>query len=678
MAANQGCAGVDGESIALLDTYINIALAELTQALEESSYQPLPAKQIFIPKASGEWRELAVPTVRDRIIQQALLQILHPLVEPQFSDSSFAYCPGRSHHQAVAEVCRWGQQGYEWILDGDIVDYFGQVQHPRLKLEVQRFLPKDWTETAWQLIDAWLKAGILTPKGIVIPQKGLPQGAVISPLLANIYLDAFDTAVGNLGLKLVRYADDFVVLGRREEQIVQAQAEIAQLLTRMGLQLHPQKTQVTNFDKGFRFLGHVFTGELVLPIRKPQEIQLPRASQPLGYRLVHSSPAASEITAMQQALVAALKKSQKPIPPPLFVVLGYTIRPNQSVKISSQEHLWLSEMATIYLVEQGTSITKEQGRFRVQPPQGEVVEIPIREVERILIFGNSQLTTAVLCTCLEENIPVIFLSQLGEYKGQLWNAENRDMNIEKAQFQRQSDEFFRLQMARAVVQGKLFNSKLLLLRLNRKRRLESIQTAIVGISTDLEALENAQNVAEIMGYEGCGAARYFPALGQAITSEGFELRERVFHPPDNPMNAMLSFGYTQLLNNVFSLLLAEGVNPYLGNLHGTDKQRADLAFDLMEEFRSPIVDTLVMKLVNQKIIKPTDFSWYKENGGIYLINPARRVFLKYFEEKISELVSHPDIQTQVSYRRAIQLQIRRYKLFLVNDDFIYEPWLRRQ
>ncbi|MEG4420777.1 CRISPR-associated endonuclease Cas1 [Microcoleus sp. LAD1_D5] len=294
------------------------------------------------------------------------------------------------------------------------------------------------------------------------------------------------------------------------------------------------------------------------------------------------------------------------------------------------------------------------------------------------LLDRCEIFTDLCFVALEENIPVIFLSQLGEYKGQLWNAENRSMTIELAQFDRRQDEFFRLQMARAVVQGKLYNSKLLLLRLNRKRRLETIQAAINGLSTDLEALENAENIAEILGYEGCGAARYFPALGQAITSEGFELTERVFHPPNNPMNALLSFGYTQLLNNVFSLLLAEGVNPYLGNLHGTDDQRADLAFDLMEEFRSPIVDTLVMKLVNQKIIKPTDFSWYKENGGIYLTNTARRIFLKYFEERISELVTHSDIQTQVSYRRAIQFQIRRYKQYLVNDAFIYEPWLRRQ
>jgi len=150
----------------------------------------------------------------------------------------------------------------------------------------------------------------------------------------------------------------------------------------------------------------------------------------------------------------------------------------------------------------------------------------------------------------------------------------------------------------------------LLLRLNRKRQLPAVADAIEAISERIAAvLEPAQTQTreQIFGYEGAGAARYFPALGQLIVNAGFELQERTFHPPRDPMNSLLSFGYSLLLDNVFSLLQAEGLNPYLGNLHGGERPKAYLAFDLMEEFRSPIADTLAMKLVNQKVIKPTDF-----------------------------------------------------------------------
>jgi CRISPR-associated protein Cas1 len=352
--------------------------------------------------------------------------------------------------------------------------------------------------------------------------------------------------------------------------------------------------------------------------------------------------------------------------------------------------LWEMMMSNLYLMQQGMTLRREQERFVVkdggrraedggeEEKEGSYFdfnlsagfEVPIREVRQILIFGNIQLTTAVISTCLESQIPVIFLTQSGEYKGHLWSAESADLVIQTAQFQRQQDEPFKLAMARTVVQGKLWNSKQLLLRLNRKRQLPEVADAIARINEYMEAVSipaNTSTLDQIRGYEGAGAAQYFPALGRLIAQSGFSLTERNFYPPKDPINALLSFGYTLLLNNVFSLILAEGLSPYLGNLHGAERPKAYLAFDLMEEFRSPIVDTLVMKLVNQKIIKPTDFTEANQKGSIYLSQTARRGFLKHFEERICEKLAHPDVKQQVSYRRIIQLQIQRYVKSLLSN-----------
>jgi CRISPR-associated protein Cas1 len=272
---------------------------------------------------------------------------------------------------------------------------------------------------------------------------------------------------------------------------------------------------------------------------------------------------------------------------------------------------------------------------------------------------------------------VIFLTQMGEYKGHLWSAEAADLVVETAQFQRRQEAFQR-SMAREIVQGKLWNSKQLLLRLNRKRQLTTIADVINKLDADREAvsrLENTQTLDQIRGYEGAGAARYFAALNQLIVHPGFVLQERVFHPPTDPMNALLSFAYTLLFNNVFSLLLVEGLNPYLGNLHGAERPKPYLAFDLMEEWRSPIADTLVMKLVNQKILSPTDFTYLNQEGGVYLEGTARRLFLKHFDARLNEQLSHPDVQQQVSYRRAIQLQIQRYKRAVLGNQ-PYQPFRR--
>jgi CRISPR-associated protein Cas1 len=381
---------------------------------------------------------------------------------------------------------------------------------------------------------------------------------------------------------------------------------------------------------------------------------------------------------MQLALVKALKTEGKPIPPPLFVVLGYKVREKMPIAIESKEIVWRNGMSSLYVVQQGTALQKEQGRFILKPPKEEELEVPIREVERILVFGNVQLSTAVISTCLNLHIPVVFLSQLGEYKGHLWSAETADLVVEAAQFGKRQDEVFQRQVARAIVYGKLWNSRQMLVRLNRKRQLTEVETAIATLATSLAILEDpAQDltVESLRGYEGNGAACYFQGLGQLITNPGFSWQGRNFHPPTDPINSLLSFGYTLLFNNVLSLLLAEGLNPYLGNLHGAERQKAYLAFDLMEEFRSPVVDSLVMRLVNQKSIRPTDFTWPKENGGVYLTDPARRVFLKNFEQRMSSKTSHPDIQESVSHRRIIQLQIQRYKQALMGSK-LYEAFLR--
>ena len=297
--------------------------------------------------------------------------------------------------------------------------------------------------------------------------------------------------------------------------------------------------------------------------------------------------------------------------------------------------------------------------------------MPIREIERILVFGNVQLSTAVIGTCLALRIPIIFLSQLGEYKGHLWSAETTDLIVEAQQFERQHDDAFCEQTARHIVAGKLWNSKIFLLRQNRKRRSPEVKLAAERIDAMIKTLQTGQlrlTLEKIRGYEGAAANHYFQSFPHLITHPDFEWHGRNFHPPTDPINSLLSFGYTLLFNNVFSLLLAEGLNPYLGHLHGAERQKAYLAFDLMEEFRSPIVDAFVMRLINQKVIRPSDFTWPKENGGVYLTGPARRVFLKHFEQRITERLSHPDVKEPVTYRRVIQLQVIRYKKALLGNQ----------
>lgn len=418
VAKNRGCAGVDGETVSRFAAYAEARLAQLIRQLMAGTYQPLPLRQLWIPKKDGTWRGLAVPTVRDRIVQQALLNVLHPIFEPQFETCSFAYRPGRSHLTATRQVHTLQQRGYDWVLDADLVKYFDNVQHSRLLAEVAERLPlqaNDLNAMVLGLVEAWISAGVFTKQGLILPEKGIPQGSVVSPILANIYLDDFDEIMLAAGLKLVRYADDFLLLGKSHGQVKEGEMLVAQTLESMGLSLHPNKTQITNFQRGFRFLGHVFSGDLVIRQRgktkQQRALENARVAQkevPLD-KLIYADPA-SQPTLLEGALVEALKSLHQPIPPPLFVVLGYGVREVKPVKIESKEWSWQAGMATLYLVQQGMMLRKEQGRFVVEPPKkekgGVAVEIPILEVERILVLGNVQLTTAAISVCLKEQIPL--------------------------------------------------------------------------------------------------------------------------------------------------------------------------------------------------------------------------------------------------------------------------------
>jgi CRISPR-associated protein Cas1 len=328
-------------------------------------------------------------------------------------------------------------------------------------------------------------------------------------------------------------------------------------------------------------------------------------------------------------------------------------------------------MSLLYLTQQGSKLHKDHGRFVLSLPDQNAIDIPMSEVEQVMIFGNVQITTPTISACLNRHIPVVFLSQTGTYRGHLWNAEYDNYRAEAAQFERFNDESWQFTIAREIVKGKAWNSKQLLLKLNRRRQREEVAMAVTRIDRDLRSVDqltpSPAALDSLRGHEGAIAAHYFPALGQLITNPSFSLITRRRRPATDPVNALLSFGYMLLFNNVLSLLHLEGLNPYLGNLHRSDRHETQLAFDLMEEFRSPIVDTLVLTLLNQQVLEPEDFLPPKPDGAVYLNDASRRRYLQAFEDRIMTPAHHPDTPDSVPYRRIIQLQIRRYKQSLLED-----------
>jgi len=254
---NKGAAGIDQVTLAAVEEYgAERLLVELQRDLREGTYRPSPARRVDIPKPTGGKRPLGIPTVRDRIAQQAARLVLEPIFEAGFSDASHGFRPRRSAIDAMEKLRKGFTGGRVWALDADIRDFFGSIDH---ELLMEKVAERVADRRVAKLIRKWLRAGVMEAGAYRQTVAGTPQGGVISPLLANVYLHALDLAFkGDSHGLLVRYADDFVVLCRSESEARAAEAKAREILASLGLELHPDKTKVVDLREGregFDFLG---------------------------------------------------------------------------------------------------------------------------------------------------------------------------------------------------------------------------------------------------------------------------------------------------------------------------------------------------------------------------------------------------------------------------------------
>lgn len=256
--ANKGAAGIDRQSIEGFAAHELVYLSELAKDLEQGKYRPQAVRRVDIPKAGGKTRPLGIPTVKDRIVQTAVKRVIEPILEKEFLPTSYGFRPGKGCKDALREVDGYLREGYTHVVDADLKGYFDSIPHDLLTKRIEEHI-SDGRLLA--LLASWLQQDIVKDLERWQPTAGTPQGAVISPLLANLYLHPLDVKMSKLGYHMVRYADDFVILCRSASQAQAALQEVKVWVEENGLTLHPDKTHTGDCleqGQGFEFLGYRF------------------------------------------------------------------------------------------------------------------------------------------------------------------------------------------------------------------------------------------------------------------------------------------------------------------------------------------------------------------------------------------------------------------------------------
>lgn len=327
-------------------------------------------------------------------------------------------------------------------------------------------------------------------------------------------------------------------------------------------------------------------------------------------------------------------------------------------------------MAILYLTEQGSVVNLTAGRIVVRKSDKLLHEMPVFKLEQIVAYGNVHLTPAVISHCLSQGIEVAFLSSPGKYRGRLQPEFTKNTIVRQRQYKNAVDTQFCLKTAATIVAGKIRN---MIAMIKQQRRLRGDGRSPHGdLEKALPKLSSARSIDQLNGLEGAASAAYFKTFRNALVHDwGFETR--AYHPPKDPVNGLLSLGYTLLYNDVYGAVNVVGLDPYMGFYHQPRHGHACLASDLMEEHRCVLVDRLVLTALNLQTIKPGDFE-AKMDGRVVLKPEALKRFFGLYAEAINEQTFYSHTSIRTTYRQVIELQVRHFARVLMGDDPVYHPF----
>jgi CRISP-associated protein Cas1 len=629
-------------------------LAEISRDLSTGRLQPSALTGFLQPKDDGGVRPLAVPTVRDRVAQRAVAEVLAPAIDTLLEDSSYAYRKGFSRAGAARAVERAYAEGYRFVLDADIEAFFDNVPWQRLFDKLAALFPLDPSLLA--LLAGWVKAPVVFD-GRTIDRtrlrRGLPQGAAVSPLLANLYLDELDEELTREGFRLVRYADDFVVLARDVAEARKAQQAVQEALAGLGLALNPEDTALRSMDMGFTYLGYLFVRSLVLEQPPKEPATLPKLLMP------EDVPAASWL-----AQVPLLRLRE-------VIAEGGTGRRRRQVRVvplAAASPAILPAARPLYVTSPDASLHLDRGSLVIERGDAAPRRVPLHGISHAVFFGPARVTVPLLLSLAEAGVSSFFCHRSGELRAVFTPHGAADWPLWMAQARYAADEPFRLRFAREIVAAKLHNQATLATRFAWR--------GCDRLSEDLRDLEqrtaNPESLEALLGLEGRGAALYFGTLADSVAEE-WDFGGRKRHPAPDPVNALLSFGYTLLHHHLASALVAAGLNPRIGLFHRERGTHCALASDLQEELRW-LIEAEVWDQLSHGRVKPEDFTLPAAGSGpCWMSHELRHRFVADVESRLNGDFTAAGRDEPTTYRLLLAEQARQVAQLVRGERSLYQP-----
>lgn len=610
--ANRGAAGGDGMTIEDFAATAPARLAALGAALLDGRYRPGRLRPVEIPKEKGGTRLLRIPPVTDRVAQGAVLELLGPLLDPLMHRDSYAYRPGRSVAQAVRRIAALRNEGFGWVAETDIDEFFDTIPHDRL---LTRLAPHVTDPPLLDLIALWLECW--GPGG-----RGVPQGAPLSPLLANWYLDPVDRAVSARGIRPVRYADDLVLLARGEEPARTALARLRTALAAEGLKVNEEATRVVPFERGFRFLGHLFVRGLVLP----EDAAPAEAADRLG------------------PILAAMERAQAG---------------DADLGQADAAHDPAPGLRVLYLMEPGRELHLRHRAVTVEEAGRELLAIHVDRLDRIEVGPQAGLSGAALRGIPAAGVPIALVDGRGQTLARVARPMPERAALHLAQARAALDPTVAAAMARVIVEARIHNQRALLRRLNRKRQDPEVAKACVALNTWLRKLAHAEADVDVLrGHEGAAAAVFWPAWGRCL-EQGWTFVHRRRRPAPDPVNIVLSYLAALLGRDLDLAVERAGLHPGFGVLHASRDGAPACALDLVEPLRGPLAEACATYVFNNRVVGRTHFQ-PGEEGGIALTAEGAKALIRAWEGWVDRTVKSPFSGRDVSWRRLMAEQARAF------------------